>query len=102
MTKVNVAFRNFGNAPKNHSIDIVEENESCLFRYTQKAHKCTVPAGRSVFRRLLKIAKSDYWLRHACLSVRSPVRPSARIEHLGSYWTDFHDILYLSIFLENL
>jgi hypothetical protein len=24
-----------------------------------------------------------------------PVRPSARVEQLGSHWTDFHEILYL-------
>ena len=26
------------------------------------------------------------------------VRPSARMEQLGSHWTDFHEILYLSSF----
>ena len=26
------------------------------------------------------------------------VRPSVRMEQLGSYWTDFHEIWYLSIF----
>jgi hypothetical protein len=33
------------------------------------------------FRRFRKIAKSDYELRHARLSVRK--------EQLGSHWTDF-------------
>jgi hypothetical protein len=38
------------------------------------------------FRRVCKIAKSDYQLRHLCLSVR----PSLGMKHLGSQWTDFH------------
>jgi hypothetical protein len=28
------------------------------------------------------------------------VRPSVRMEQLGSHWTDFHDILFLGIFRE--
>jgi predicted metalloenzyme YecM len=36
------------------------------------------------FRRILKITKSDYELRHVCLSVR--------IEQLGHHWTDFNEI----------
>jgi hypothetical protein len=35
------------------------------------------------FRRVRKIAKSDYELRH--------VRPSVRMEQLGSHWTDFDE-----------
>jgi len=31
-----------------------------------------------------RIAKSEDWLRRACLSVRQ--------EQLGSHWTDFHEI----------
>jgi len=31
------------------------------------------------------------------MSVMS-VRPSVRMEQLGSHWTNFHEILYLSIF----
>jgi hypothetical protein len=34
-----------------------------------------------------KIAKSDCKLRH----VRLPARPSARMEQLGSHWTDFYE-----------
>ena len=48
---------------------------------------------KSVFRHFRKIAKRDYWL-HVC--------PSVRMEHLGSHWTDFHEILYLSIFRESV
>ena len=35
------------------------------------------------------------------MSVCPSVRPPARMEQLGSHWTDFHEISYLSIF-ENL
>jgi hypothetical protein len=42
------------------------------------------------FRRVRKITKSDYYLRHVCPSVC----PHATT---GSYWTDFHEILYLSV-----
>ena len=42
-----------------------------------------------LFRRVRKIAKSDYELRH--------VRPSVRIEQLGSHWTDLHETWYLNI-----
>jgi hypothetical protein len=45
-------------------------------------------------RRVRKITKSDYYLRHFC----SSVRPCVRMEQLGSHWSDFHKILYLSIF----
>ena len=36
-------------------------------------------------RRVAKIAKSDYWLRH----VRPSVRPSVRMEKFDYHWTDF-------------
>jgi len=47
-----------------------------------------------IFRHIRRIAKSDYWLRHVC----SSVRPSTSMEQLGSHWTDFHEVWYLSIF----
>ena len=50
-----------------------------------------------IFRRVRKIAKNDYYLRH----VGPCVRPSARMEQLGYHWTDFHEIWYLGFF-ENL
>ena len=37
-------------------------------------------------------------LRKATISFVMSVRPSARIEQLGSHWTDFREILYLKIF----
>jgi hypothetical protein len=42
-----------------------------------------LPCSIYVFRRFRKIAKSDYQLCHVCLSVR----PSVRMEQLGSRWT---------------
>jgi hypothetical protein len=41
------------------------------------------------FRSLRNVVKSDYWLRHICLSVRL----SLLMEHLGSQWADFRKIL---------
>jgi hypothetical protein len=35
-----------------------------------------------------KLQKSDYQLRHVCLSIH----PSVRMEQLCSHWTDFHKI----------
>ena len=35
-----------------------------------------------------RVAKSDCWLRQVCPFVFS----SVRIEHLGFYWTNFHEI----------
>jgi hypothetical protein len=37
-----------------------------------------------------------------CLSVCLSVRPSVCMEQFGSYWTDFHEILYLSIFRKSV
>jgi len=37
-------------------------------------------------------------LRKATVSFIMSVRPSVRVEHLGSHWTDFHEVLYWSIF----
>jgi hypothetical protein len=36
------------------------------------------------FRRVRKTAKSDYWLRQVCLSIRKV--------QFGSQWTDFYEI----------
>ena len=45
-----------------------------------------------------KLGEIDYQLRSVCL----PVRPSVRIEQLGSHWTDFHEIWYLNIFRKSV
>jgi hypothetical protein len=37
-----------------------------------------------------------------CLSVCLSVRSSVRIEQLGFQWTDFHEILHLSIFRKSV
>jgi hypothetical protein len=55
---------------------------------------CSIPRKENYFSRLSKIAKSDYQLHHACLSVG----PSFRTEQLGYQVADFNEILYLSIF----
>ena len=43
-----------------------------------------------IFRRIYKIAKSDYLLYH--------IRPSVHMEQLDSHETDFYEIRYLSFF----
>ena len=37
-------------------------------------------------------------LRKATISFVMSVCPSVRVEQLGSHWTEFHEIIYLSIF----
>jgi hypothetical protein len=51
-----------------------------------------------VFSRFRKTAKSDYQLRPVCLSACQ----SVRMELLGSHWSDFNEILYLSIFRKKM
>jgi len=48
-----------------------------------------------VFRLVRKISKSD------CYCVVS-VCPSARMEQLGSQWTDFHEIWYFCVFRDSV
>ena len=48
--------------------------------------------------RLCKVAKCHYCLPRVCLSFCLLIRPSVRMEQLGSHWTDFREMLYLSIF----
>jgi len=57
----------------------------------------TVDGVATVFRLLCRNAESDYQLRHACLCVVPCVCLSVRMEHLGSHWTDFHEIWYWTI-----
>ena len=47
-----------------------------------------------VFRHMWKTAKSDFWRRHICLSVR--------MEQIGSHWTDFDETWYKSIFRKSV
>jgi len=51
-----------------------------------------------LFRRVRKIARSDSLLRRVCRSTSL----SVRMEQLGSHWTDFNGIWYLSIFPQYL
>jgi len=46
------------------------------------------------FRRVRNISKSYYELRH--------VYQSVRVEQLCFHWTEFHEILYLSIFRKSI
>jgi hypothetical protein len=45
-------------------------------------------------RRVRRIAKSNYQLRHVC--------PSVRMEQLASNWMDLHEIWYLGIFRKSV
>jgi len=36
------------------------------------------------------------------MAVRLSIRPSLRMKHLGSHWTDFHENLYLNIFRKSV
>ena len=51
-----------------------------------------------IFRHIRKIAKREYQLRHVWLSVR----PSIRMEYLGSHWREFREILYSSTVIPRL
>ena len=53
------------------------------------------------FRRICKIAKSEY-LSLSYQPVCPSVSQSFRMEQLGSNWTDFHEIWYLSTFLKSI
>jgi hypothetical protein len=51
-----------------------------------------------LFRRVRKIAKSDYQLSHITLSVR----PSLRMKQISVQWTDFDETCYLRIFRKSV
>jgi hypothetical protein len=55
---------------------------------------CLLCGTNRIVRSVRKIAESDYWLRHICLSVR--------MEKLGCRWVDFHQMWHLSIFRKSL
>jgi hypothetical protein len=74
----------------------------------QRALKCTTTCTRigdvvyvcvmKLLRHVLKKKK----LRRTCISFVKFVRPSIRMEQLGSHWTDFNEILYSSFFPKKL
>jgi hypothetical protein len=41
-------------------------------------------------------------LQKVTISIVMSVRPSVRMEQLGSHWRDFHEILYLMIFRKSV
>jgi len=61
---------------------------------TPPSHRCSSTILFAVFRRVHKISENDCQLRL--------VRPSVRMEQLGSNCMDFHEILYLNIFRKPL
>jgi hypothetical protein len=64
-----------------------QRNDGSILRFIQHWSCLLVLAahfGYPLFGRVRKTAKIDYQLRH--------VRPSIRMEQLGSHWSDFHDI----------
>ena len=60
----------------------------CIIKFFVSFHADGRTDGRTDTWILTKIAKDDCWLRL--------VRPSVRMEQLGSHWTDFHKIWYLN------
>jgi hypothetical protein len=48
-----------------------------------------------VLRSFREIAKSDYQLRHVCLSDYLSICPHGK---LGYHWMEFHETLYLNAF----
>jgi hypothetical protein len=49
------------------------------------------------FRRIPKITKRDYELRHICLSVCRSVNLSVRMQQFDCQWTDIREFWYLNV-----
>jgi len=80
-----------GSVLKNSVKRLVPLRAACMMLlmssvYTLKLQKHTFQTRSQICEKRL--------LARSCL----PVRPSVRVLQLGSYWTDFHEILYCSIF----
>jgi len=41
-------------------------------------------------------------LRKATISLAMSVRPSVRMDQLGSHWKDFHEIWYMKVFRKTI
>jgi len=56
-----------------------------------------------MFRRVHEVVKIDYVL-HRCFPPRRPciVHTSVRMEHPGSHWRDFREILYWEALLKSV
>jgi len=63
---------------------------------TQFYEKTDYVFSLGAFVKLLKVTISFV------MSVRLSICPSVHTEQLGYHWTDFHEILYMSIFLNSL
>jgi hypothetical protein len=74
-------------------LTLAQSDSSSSTRLRIQMHFIVNHAGNT-FRRVRKIAKRDYYLRH--------VRLSVRMEQLGFHWTDFHEILYLGFFRKSV
>ena len=69
---------------------------SCWNKYLTE---CSTYGFLHILRHFYKIVKCDCWLLYVCLAVYQSVRPSVCMEYIGSHWTDFHKIWFLSIFI---
>ena len=87
-------FRRFGNyLPVRHDINLPEKLnfQQCKCKIFTLHNTSLV---YFLIWRVRKIAKSDYQLRQVC--------PTVHMRQLGSHWTDFHEILHLSIFRKSV
>ena len=93
------------------TIENRDQNGHHMAKIRSPSYKYTVSSLHQLFRWFLgrgwpfsKIEKSDYRVRHACLSVRLCliVHPPARTEQRYPQWKDFHKILFSSFFLPKI
>jgi hypothetical protein len=76
---------------------------SCDFRNKLPLHSyTTLTAWSQRWRRSDFQARSQNCVKSLLTSCLLYLRPSLRIEHLGSHWTDFHEIWYLSVFRKSV
>ena len=81
-----------------------------LFRSFQKTNHNRLNPCVCVIRKMKRCYRKWCWydlgffsnLRKATINVVMSVRPSARLRQLGSQWTDFNEVWYLSIFRKSV